>query len=320
LGSSPKDANGNMMTWGPGGLDSLGRALVAVQTPTNQRIYTVKDSSGNNQTYTVNLNSSYTIKTNLPDAPGAGSGVLKQINGSAYTVISSIVLPNGRSYVFKYDQPSPYAYANLVEIDLPTGAVTTYSWATFGNSDSSSSRKVTDRTVTVNGQQYHWHFDQSTGTVTDPAGNQSVYSRVQGTILSAKFYAGTASGNPVRQYQMSYVNDASDPMQDPYQGTPDPEYILYNPGRRLTSITTTLDDGRVSKKEYDSETFNYTYHPRHSPLHYTEVVTFTTSRGNVTESREYDYGAVPGTYGQNTPGALLRRTDKTYLTIPTVAI
>jgi RHS repeat-associated protein len=314
VGPSAEDSNGNKMTWASAGVDSLGRTLVTLQTVGNQGTYSVKDSSGTVQNYLVNFNRTYQAKTSFPDEAGGGSGVLKQYNSTS-TVISSVVLPNGRSYVFTYDQPAPYAYGNIVEIDLPTGAVVTYAWNTFENDDFSYSRKVTDRTVTVGGQQYHWHFAYTLNsvTVTDPANNQSVYTVIAGAISNAAFYKGTAAGNPIRNHKMDYVTDTADPMVDPYGAPPDPQTTQYLPGNRLIRITTTLDDGRVSKKEFDYETFNYTFHPRHTGLHYTEVVTFTTSRGNVAEIREYDYGTVPGTYGQGTPGAILRRTDKTYL-------
>jgi RHS repeat-associated protein len=309
---SEEDSNGNIVGFGVNGLDTLGRALVT-QTSSNPLTYSVLDSSGTSRPYTLNFDNTYKINTAFPDEPGSGSGVLKQYN-LTFAVLTSVVLPNSQSYVFKYDQPNPdFCYGNIVEIDLPTGAVVTYSWATFQNQDFSYSRKVTDRTVTVNGQQYHWHFAYGGGqtTVTDPLGNQSVYNTQEGTIGSAKFYNGTATGNPVRAYALTYVDDAADPMNDP-NIHPDPQTTRYLPGRRLTAITTTLDDGRVSQKQFDYETFTYTFHPYHSPSQYTQNVTFTTSRGNVTETREYDYGAVPTTYGSGTPGALLRRTDKTY--------
>jgi RHS repeat-associated protein len=314
VGPSQEDSNGNEMTWASGGVDSLGRTLVTLQRVGNQGTYSVKDSSGTVQTYVTNFDPTYAMDTALPDEPGSGSGVLKQYMQSG-TILSSVVLPNGRSYVFKYDQPTPFAYGNIVEIDLPTGAVITYAWNTFENGDFSYSRKVTDRTVTVGSQQYHWHFAYtiSTVTVTDPLNNQSVYTVHSGAVSNVAVYQGTATGNPIRNYKMDYVTDATDPMVDPYGPAPDPQTTQYLPGNRLIRITSTLDDGKVSKREFDYETFNYTFHPRHTALHYTEVVTFTTSRGNVTETREYDYGATPGTYGSGVPGALLRRADKTYL-------
>src|SRR5262249_61414503 len=62
---------------------------------------------------------------------------------------------------------------------------------------------------------------------------------------------------------------------------------------------------------FDYETLNYVYHPNHctyksSSGDSTTAKTYTTSRGNVTEIREYDWG-------QGAPGPLIRRTDKTYL-------
>jgi hypothetical protein len=70
----------------------------------------------------------------------------------------------------------------------------------------------------------------------------------------------------------------------------------------------------VSKKEFDYETFDYTYHPcLDDSCGGLYIGGFTTSRGNITEIREFDWGSVPSSYGSGTPGPLLRRIDKTYL-------
>src|SRR5262249_16923428 len=152
-------------------------------------------------------------------------------------------------------------------------------------------RYVSSRQVVVNGISSTWTISRNTGsqvTVTDPLGQQSVYLENFGTVTNAKIYAGTATGNPLRQYQVDYVSD-SDPWKDNCNPNPDDPYVPQPVGNRPIRITTTLEDGRVSKKEFDYETFTYPYHPYHG-LSCEQLVTFTTSRGNVTEMREFDYG------------------------------
>src|SRR4029077_13531993 len=88
---------------------------------------------------------------------------------------------------------------------------------------------------------------------------------------------------------------------------PAPEDNAQPVGQRLTRITTILENGQQKKTEYDYETFTYTYHYNHCSAYINNTYgTYTTSRGNVTQIREYDWG-------QGVPGGLIRRTDKTYL-------
>jgi len=302
-----KDSNGNQRGEGVGAVDSLGRTIVSQQNGTNQVLYNVYDSNGVLQTYTANY-TTMNLQTNFNALPPPGfTGGIGEYSGSR-KVITSIVLPNSRSYQFQYD-----AYGGITRIDLPTGGYLTYTWATLLDANRTY-RYVASRTVNVNGQNFAWNFSHTGGnhsitvTVTDPLGNQSVYGVGDGAVESAKFYQGSATGTPLRQHAIDYVYDA-DPLL-PFNSslTYDEPQIAKRPIR----ITTTLDNGQVSKKEFDYETLTYPFH--NYPCDPScDLTTFTTSRGNVTEIREYDYGAVPGSYGSGTPGPLLRRTDKTYL-------
>ncbi len=298
-----EDSNGNQRGDGASGLDTLGRRIVTT-SGSNPILLQVYDSNGNLQTYTVNLtNINISTQFNL-------TGITEYQATPA--VISSIVLPNGQSYQFQYE-PN---YGGISQINLPTGAYITYTWATAVNRVKyKTSRYISSRTVHVNGQAYAWNFTYSTAdeastmTVTDPNQNQSIYQAGSGAITSAQIYAGPTTGTPVRQYVITYNAD-----DDPWVDTTDVDnpfpYEAVPVGLRPIRIDTTIDNGRLARTEFDYETFTYNYHPWD---HYTNgpapVQTYTTSRGNVTEIREYDYG----TPGSGAPGPLLRRTDNAYL-------
>jgi RHS repeat-associated protein len=288
-----RDSNGNIVN-DYDLKDTLGRQVVTITTPTNQRVYRVTDSDGVQRDYTVNLGTVNlaTAFNATPTCPALG--IYELI--ASQTAITSIVLPNGTSYQFQYESGS---YGALTRIDLPTGGSISYTWTTVSNF-SETRRRVATRTVTVGGQSYIWTFNAN-GTVTDPNGNQTVYDATGpgDSIKSASFYQGAATGTPLRRYDIMYASDA-----DPWYDTANPScpQLSQPVAVRPTSITTTLDDGKVSKTEFDYETFTYPYHPYHGIPSYSQVVQFTTSRGNVSEIREFGY-----------TGALVRRTTRTYL-------
>lgn len=191
----------------------MGRTFVTEQqlTSPDRTVYTVYDPNGSAQTYTVNY-ALVPTNTNFQIPSPGGIGNIHESTLGVYAV-SSITLPNGRSYQFQYENNS---YAGLTRIDLPTGGYVTYTWATQ-TEGTKTRRYVTTRTVNVGGQSYQWTLSGAAGgTVTDPLGNQSTYTVLDGTgaITSAKFYSGAATGTPLRQYQIEYVYD-SDPWNDP---------------------------------------------------------------------------------------------------------
>jgi RHS repeat-associated protein len=288
------DPNGNSDQDTPAGLDTLGRSLLTQQNGTNQILYTVKDSSGTARTYTVTyttltLNSSFGI-----------SGVHEL--GGTRAAISSIALPNGSAYSFGYDSGG-----ELTSLTLPTGAVITYTWASFATPPllQFSYRYVSSRSVRIGGVTSTWSFSQQTvstsdctgftsglqTTVTDPLGNQTVYLSALGNPCSIKTYSGAATGTPVRTYKTAYSN-------------------LNDSTRLPTSITTQLENGLVSQKvfAYDALTYPYSYCPTDQICGDTGPVVASSSgsRGNVTDIWEYDFAS-------GSPGPLLRHTAKTYL-------
>src|SRR5882672_1004679 len=301
------DANGNQKSEYPGGPDTLGRVIVTQQNGNNQVSYTYYDSSGTPQTYTVNY-SPISLSTHF-NITVPGFGLIIEDTETRQKV-TSIVLPNGKSYSFQYETNG---YGGISRIDFPTGAFVTYVWDTWADAQRSY-RYVTSRTLNVDGQVYTWNFsrgacDGGTGypceayavTVTDPLLNQQVYHADHGSVTSAKIYNGTAAGTPLRQTDVAYMV-----LKGYRSGTDDT-------GRLPTRITTTLDGSVSSKIEYDYETFTYPYQTCTSWIDCSYngpySGTWQTSRGNVTEIREYDWG-------QGSPGGLIRRTKKTYLHDP----
>jgi RHS repeat-associated protein len=284
------NTNGNTTNNSPAGNDSLGRPIVTQTNGTNQVIYSVHASDGSTQTYTANYST-------IPISTAFGYG--QEFIGSR-SALASVVLPNGRSYSFAYD-----SYGSLTSLTLPTGALITYTWAnTPPNLD--EYRYVASRTVTVNGVNSQWTFSQiflnscpvgqsntscTQITVTDPVNNQSVYYEESGVTIQANIYSGSASGTPLRQYSVAYMQFGDFSMLP-------------------SSVTTTLENNLVSKITYTYDSLSYTqsscvsdsYCEQYGPL----TQGWGTSRGNVQEIDVYDWGS-------GSPGPLLRKNVKTYL-------
>jgi RHS repeat-associated protein len=268
------DANGNSKCEDPAHIacnpsaDTLGRNPLTVVNGSNQVLYQVYDSSGTQQAYTVNLGT-ISVHTNFGIA-----GVTE--HSQIRAVVTSIVLPNGTSYSFQYENGT---YGGLTGITLPTGGTITYSWATLlppGNPQAAH-RYVSGRTVTVGSQVSSWTFNRSCGDsncftintdVGDPSGSHTMYQYADGKVISTKVYSGAVGTTLLHQYDLAYSSATADPTALPIR------------------ITSTLENGLQSKVEYDYDTTG-------------------SVPSNVSEIREYDYA-------QGASGALLRRAHKTY--------
>jgi YD repeat-containing protein len=115
------DPNGNVITWGDT-TDTLGRSIAV---SASQISY--KDSSGTPRTVTLN----YDMNTNPPVAtfaqPTTASGfALANQTAGVEGLLSSIVLPDGLSYTFQYNE-----FGELTEITYPSGGYTRYTYQAF---------------------------------------------------------------------------------------------------------------------------------------------------------------------------------------------
>jgi hypothetical protein len=232
-----------------------------------------------------------------------------------YGFPSKLTLPTGKAYVFKYANNTP---GDLIEMDLPTGAVITYQYKDFyqeklntsitkGEPNYVGGRAVTERTVTLNGQSYSWTYTPNLGsdTVTDPLGNKQVH-----TFEPVMAQNGGTNPTSSNVYEMSaaYYNSQNQLLQTKnYTYAVDYDWVNNTTANvRLIQTTTTLGNGQTSEEQTDYETFSFPC------VDSVGASTGTATRLNPTETREYDYGP-SGTQIPGTPGALLRRTDYAYL-------
>lgn len=187
------DANGNRKQEYLGGADTLGRPVVTRQDLPNQVLLKFFDASGTQQTVTVSY-----ISASIATAFGVAGiyGPIQEYSGTR-KAISSIVLPNGTSYSFQYDN-----YGTITQLTLPSGATISYGWQNRAQGDSTT-RVVQSRTVTADGQTATWNFDRSQSSLcvnapdcvllSDPTGNQSVYAGNNGRTVQVRLYQGTAA-------------------------------------------------------------------------------------------------------------------------------
>lgn len=303
------DVYGNIKWEREGGTDTLGRVMVNRTDPgPNQTVFSVYDVNGIQRSYTINyvdvpIHTSFNLSSMF-------GGLVREYSGTRKE-ISSVILPNGLSYQFQYD-----SFGYITQITLPSGATVQYSWAIDPVVD--RVRYVSSRTLTVSGQSSTWTFTRAAGaadecapsavnpsckkiTVTDPQQNQTVYVRT-GTssgpnVTRVRIYQGAPAGMPLREYVIDYLSDPN--------------------GSSLslpTSITTTLENGLVSRKEftYDEAAFDHLQCIMDQPFFCTQDnslihnMTVLTTRGNVLSVKEYDWG-------QGVPGPLLRTTTNDYL-------
>jgi RHS repeat-associated protein len=217
--------------------------------------------------------------------------------------ISSIVLPDGSSWVFNYD-----SYANFTYIGLPLGGSISYQWATVAfpsfSGFSPASRTVTQRTITDNNGhthvwKYHWLSSQNnplsvggtfTNVITDPLGNDTVhvFTHFQADL---NFYETTT-----RTYQGPYTGGALLKEVDTgYQGTTvgDSADGIHGAVLPISIQTTVYPSGKVNliQTSYDAAL--------------TDPTSGTASYGKVVTEQEYDWDT-----GKH--GPLLRETDTTY--------
>lgn len=252
-----EDTNGNQLV-GSNSTDTLNRSV-------GQTSY--YDSSGALQSF-VTTTTTVPILTSLCTAVRAhtGSQTCQEYSNAGWTVPSQITLPNSQSYSFTYAQN---AMGEITSITTPAGAEISY---TYVGRDTGG-RGVATRTVTVGGVSSVWTY--SPGTITDPLGNDVVFSCAP---PRTGFY-----GDPCYISSMVY-----------YQGAHNTGVVLKTVNTDYTSLGNRLFPIR------ETTTWNQQNLVR-------KVETdWASDFLNPSERREYDWGT-------GAPGALLRRTHYTYL-------
>ena len=168
------------------------------------------------------------------------------------TLLSKVVLPNGTSYTFNYEQVSidnEGTIFELTEIGLPTGGTILYTWGTQPSKcgTENSWRMVTSRTV-YDGTHYStWNYSRTTSgytatfTITDPLNNVAVHTS---TDLNQNGYC---SYYETQYQQKDNASNVLSTVATAYQFVPDPgsegQTPYYAFAVAPTTITTTLGTG-----------------------------------------------------------------------------
>jgi RHS repeat-associated protein len=350
FGSGPnsEDPNGNNITQHvglplpPTFTDTLGRVVQLPFQPsqsqqpqngTNPNSIIYVDSNGVQRTITLNYLMNSTTQgafSNPPPATnnGAGTYSMSAMTCSASSPcqwqgrLSSLVLPNGLTYTFHYNN----SFGELDQITYPSGGYTRYDYATFQHYVGPQSETppapwdyrevvakhvcrapvvppgtltytaagavpgntcpVPEDTTTyapvINSNNYN--TTNASTTVTDPLGNVTVVQFAGGTPpFETKRMIYDNANHLLRTIDTTYPtqsqNNPGNPAACPYK----------------SRETTTLDNGMVTKTEWDYQVSARLYG-------LPAIVSYQVCTGNVVEKREF-------AYAQGSPGQLLRKTD-----------
>lgn len=304
-----EDANGNII-----GPDMMGRAGLTLVLPTTEttETYQYQDSNGAMQQIVFTYAPVSTSTSDCDLSYKTGSAPCYESTGPI-NLLQSIALPKGLTYTFSYESGG---HGDLTGMTLPDGASIAYTYQRISDRGSASGHGgtayakdgVSTRVETVNGVSSTWNYvdlEPSNGSaynvqVTDPSLNCTQY-----------YYAPAAFGlstmPPVEQsvtYYKGACNSSSTPLKTV---TKSYKYeIATLPAGRTTaintrpySVVTSLNGGPSMMVQTDFETYTW------NAKKYSGFVTgtYTGTRMNPTEVREYDFGA-------STP---LRTTDYAYL-------
>jgi len=275
-----EDTNGNFFSNSGSIVDTLGRTPVTVTTSCNgnshQTCYNVLNPQGGRSTYTVT-----TTSINVSTAFGQ-SGVT-EYSGSL-TVVQSIALPNGTSYLFGYD-----SYGELDSITLPTGGIVTYGYTNYQDSYGNKNRWVTSRTSGGGTWSYTPQVISSCSvgcqqqvTVSKPSGDNAVYTfTLNNGAWSNQVQAYTGAVSPSNLLATKSTSwNFSNPCQT--QGCTGNQYI------QMAQDTITWTGGSSP-----SHTKQYTYD--------------STADNNITSLKEWKF------YTGSLPSTPDRETDFVYL-------
>ena len=306
-GSPVQIANAGSVTY----TSPLGKTQVGAASTT----WTVQDSNGNEQAYLLN----YTLvdySTNFCSAFRQYPGQTCVDHLGAELEPSTLTLPTGQKYEFNWVNNSAL---ELQSVGLPSGGSIAYTYTPLAQTQFPIAQNpqsnpvhmaVTSRTVNHDGSSALWTYNPTAGgnTIVDPLGNSEIHSfsfltTSQGLLSTyrvesqVQYLSGNGTGaTPLRTENMTYAFDV-----DPASSKP------VNP--RVIQRTATLNDSVATSKpvnqvQTDFESFTYNYHSVDTGG--SGEVQVTGGRSNPTEHREYDWGS-------GSAGALLRRTDYTYL-------
>jgi RHS repeat-associated protein len=253
--------------------DTNGRVtLKKVKASSSQTQYQLLDQTGSYSNVLATATyAAENVKTNF------GCTGVSEYTGNSIYLITSLTMPNGKSYSFTYE-PTPnnsgYVTGRIQRVTLPTGGYYEYDYPTSGSNDgincSDGTTVLLTRTINDGTTSNVWQFTGGgVGTTEifpqlpyDPAANVSIFKFVNGQLTQQKIYQGSTT--LLRTINTSYGSGGG--------------------GSIIVTSTTILEDNSTQAQN---------------------VATYD-SNNNLLSSKEYSWG-------QGAPGALIRETDYTYL-------
>lgn len=223
--ASITDRNGNVIsTDGTNFTDTLGVKVLSVSSS----FVGADNSILASQTFTYNTtvgNASVVVTYKTYGMRTAFQCPGQQEASGGATLVDSITYADGSKYSFQYEPSPGIPYPNwitgrLTSITLPTGGVVSYSYpgpnsGVFCSDDSTAQMTTTTSDGT-------WNYVRSgtgssfTTTVTDPQGDQTVYTFQNGIETQRQIYQGNASGGtPLRTVTSCYNGNDSDCVHQP---------------------------------------------------------------------------------------------------------
>jgi RHS repeat-associated protein len=352
-----EDPNGNFVSYNVNATwtDTLGRTL---PTPGNATATSVSNCPQLNLPYQV-VTAAYLWTLPGPSSTGTsqftlcyttvaihtayfgaacGNAQLKEVCYS-YSMLQSVVLPNGTAWTFEYDGANPndlttVGYGDLLRVGFPTGGSLSYTYTTDipyqgqyqPDMVTTQSRSVVSRTIDANDgtgphtTSYKWgNITANTATayaiekiVTDALGDDTVH------VISGLFGGPSLYETQTRTYQgsegagtlLKTVNTdysySSNPFDNLGPNANPPTAINVMPSR----VTTIWPNGQTSKAETDYDSGFIFRDPTWGlpvfPPPGNTTKTYSGTLGSATAHREYDYGS-------GGAGNLLSETFTTYL-------
>ena len=310
-----RDSNGNLA----GPLDMMNRDLLVVALVPNANCspaayrceeWTVRNSSGASQIFRVEFHQK-SIQTSACSTEYT-PGTCYEYSGT-WLLPVKLTLPNGKFYQFNW---TIGGFGDLTSIDLPTGGRIEYTYTTnrYDSPDGgryapvTARRAVATRKVTNGAVSHTWKYTHDGWTtVRDPLGNEEVHEN--NYIQVGSMWSDSTMETKVRSYQgCSAVSLPDCPaagallrtVTKDYSGELNPQTNKLGNIRQIRE-TVTLESGQKTKTETDFETFTYVFN-----MGELGTGTFTATRLNPTERREY-------AFGPTAPGALVRKTSYSLL-------
>jgi hypothetical protein len=223
IGDSLVDPNGNQILIGATSItDTTGSTVITTQstgTPPTLISYQYANPSGGASEAVSVTYSAFTWETqfNCPSGPRDPTG------GLSLSLPTSISLPDGISYAIVYESvsgtyPSTVTTGRIHSLTLPSGSVITYTYS--GGTNGVTCKDGGPAVLTKQTPDGTWTYNRSqdtstrlwTTTVTDPAGNDAVYTfgyDVNGmpTVeLQRLIYQGSSSSGTLLQSRVTCYN------------------------------------------------------------------------------------------------------------------